>query len=165
MFSIDFQCFQLNVFYFESLIRNFFDENELVLETNDIYKELRLRGYDYGSSFQCLTKAVVCSDRVKASIKWTNWVSFADSMIQMAILGKTSRGLYLPVRIDSLRCDPRELIDQAKSLADGEVPHLSTVFDFHLGLYYTLPKVFDNRKAFPSHCRDRCLKGTGVQRN
>lgn len=112
----------------------FDDQNEIVLRTNDIYKELRLRGYDYGPTFQCLTGAVISTENVRARVKWTdNWVTFVDNMIQMAILAKQIRGLYLPVRIECLRCDPKAMAVAAQHIADQEVPDLPVVFDFYTG--------------------------------
>ncbi len=117
----------------EELKTEFFDKKELILHTKEIYKELRLRGYDYGKTFQCITKSTVNEERLKASIKWNNnWVTFADSMIQLAILGKNSRGLYLPVRIDSLRCDPRVFSAEAKVLGDKH--EFQAIFDYHLNI-------------------------------
>ena len=74
----------------------------LPLSPKEIYKEFRVRGYDYGPTFQGLVEA--SSDGTRGRIKWTgNWVTFTDSMLQLAIIGKKERGLFLPTFIDYLK--------------------------------------------------------------
>ena len=115
----------------------FDEQNEIVLNTSDIYKELRLRGYDYGQTFQCMTGAVISSDKVRARVKWTdNWVTFVDNMIQLAILAKPIRGLYLPVRIECLRCDPKAMAAAAQLNTCDQVKDLPVLVDFCTGKHY-----------------------------
>ena len=102
------------------------NENSLKLEPKDIYKELRIRGYDYGPTFRGLTEAT--ADGRHGKIKHTgSWVAFADAMLQIGILGKSTRGLYLPVRFQSVRCDPRVMAEAVEAL--GENPQLDVVCD------------------------------------
>ncbi|XP_071649697.1 fatty acid synthase-like isoform X2 [Temnothorax longispinosus] len=80
------------------------DEEEM--NTKDIYKELRLRGYQYTGVFRGLKSASVTGSN--GHIAWTsNWVAFMDSMLQMTILGRNSRSLYVPTRIRKLTIDPK----------------------------------------------------------
>ncbi|XP_071569269.1 fatty acid synthase-like isoform X2 [Temnothorax nylanderi] len=80
------------------------DEEEM--NTKDIYKELRLRGYQYAGAFRGLKSASVTGSN--GHIAWTsNWVAFMDSMLQMMILGQNSRSLYVPTRIRKLTIDPK----------------------------------------------------------
>ncbi|XP_071625450.1 fatty acid synthase-like isoform X1 [Temnothorax longispinosus] len=80
------------------------DEEEM--NTKDIYKELRLRGYQYAGAFRGLKSASVTGSN--GHIAWTsNWVAFMDSMLQMMILGQNSRSLYVPTRICKLTIDPK----------------------------------------------------------
>ncbi|XP_071581800.1 fatty acid synthase-like [Temnothorax nylanderi] len=80
------------------------DEEEM--NTKDIYKELRLRGYQYTGVFRGLKSASVTGSN--GHIAWTsNWVAFMDSMLQMMILGQNSRSLYVPTRIRKLTIDPK----------------------------------------------------------
>ncbi|XP_074599538.1 fatty acid synthase-like [Brevipalpus obovatus] len=80
-------------------------ENNIILKTKDIYKDLRLRGYDYGPNFQNLVEAR--SNGSWGRVKYADqWVSFADSMLQVAIFGEKARQLYLPTFIEYMRCDP-----------------------------------------------------------
>ncbi|EDV19161.1 uncharacterized protein TRIADDRAFT_34034 [Trichoplax adhaerens] len=77
------------------------------LSKNDVYKELRLRGYDYGPSFQGIETAA--QDGLAGKLLWNgNWVSFIDTMLQMSVLGLSGRGLRLPTRIRYIRIDPRK---------------------------------------------------------
>ncbi|XP_071628686.1 fatty acid synthase-like isoform X1 [Temnothorax longispinosus] len=80
------------------------DEEEM--NTKDIYKELRLRGYQYAGAFRGLKSASVTGSN--GHIAWTsNWVAFMDSMLQMMILGQNLRSLYVPTRIRKLTIDPK----------------------------------------------------------
>lgn len=75
------------------------------LNTEDIYKELRLRGYEYHGLFQGIIKADL--EKPYGKLKWEdNWVTFIDTMLQFSILGIPMRTLNLPVRIQSCRVDP-----------------------------------------------------------
>ncbi|KAH7986441.1 hypothetical protein HPB51_026667 [Rhipicephalus microplus] len=76
------------------------------LEADDIYKELRLRGYEYHGSFRGIIKADL-NTRQYGKLNWAdNWVTFIDTMLQFSILGNPVRTLRLPVRIQSCRVDP-----------------------------------------------------------
>ncbi|XP_055839922.1 fatty acid synthase isoform X2 [Episyrphus balteatus] len=87
------------------------------LKINDVYKELRLRGYDYGGEF----RGIVASD-IKATagyLNWTeNWVSFMDTMLQFSILKKDLRDLYLPTRIDKVIINPIKHFNMIKEIPD-----------------------------------------------
>lgn len=81
----------------------------LELNSADIYKELRLRGYDYTGVFQGIKSS---HNRGKiGKLLWTNWISFIDTMLQFSILEKDTRGLYLPVRLQYAAIDPNEHLD------------------------------------------------------
>lgn len=59
-----------------------FDEDCVILERKDFYKELRLRGYHYQLLFQGIEKAR--GDGRQALIKWNdNWPAFLDAMLQV----------------------------------------------------------------------------------
>ncbi|KAM3957748.1 fatty acid synthase-like [Aphomia sociella] len=89
------------------------DEPDLLpLVTEDIYKELRLRGYNYGGVF----RGIRTSDPrgTKGELEWNgNWISFMDTMLQFGLIGANTRELYLPTRIQ------RVVIDPATHLAAG----------------------------------------------
>ncbi|KAG7507376.1 fatty acid synthase [Solea senegalensis] len=78
---------------------------KMKLTTHDIYKELRLRGYDYGKTFQGILESNNAGDSGK--LQWTgNWVTFLDTMLQMIVVGLSGRSLRLPTRIRSVCIDP-----------------------------------------------------------
>ncbi|MGH0136067.1 UNVERIFIED_CONTAM: hypothetical protein FKN15_019025 [Acipenser sinensis] len=79
---------------------------KLRLTSSEIYKELRLRGYDYGKTFQGILESNNTGDRGK--LLWSgNWVTFLDTMLQMIVVGLSGRSLRLPTRIRSVCVDPR----------------------------------------------------------
>uniref|UniRef100_A0AAR2JWF8 Fatty acid synthase n=1 Tax=Pygocentrus nattereri TaxID=42514 RepID=A0AAR2JWF8_PYGNA len=81
------------------------EDPKLRLKAGDIYKELRLRGYDYGKTFQGILESNNAGDQGK--LQWTgNWVTFLDTMLQMIVLGLSGRSLRLPTRIRSVYVDP-----------------------------------------------------------
>lgn len=89
-----------------SIIQNIKNEPELLnLNKSDIYKDLRLRGYDYNGLFQ----GIISSDNRGniGELLWNNdWISFMDTMLQYSILGGNSRDLYLPVRLQYAAINP-----------------------------------------------------------
>ncbi|XP_018417291.1 PREDICTED: fatty acid synthase [Nanorana parkeri] len=81
------------------------EKEDVLLSDKDVYKELRLRGYDYGPTFQGIIESSGRGDRGK--LLWTgNWVTFLDTMLQMLVLGIKGRSLRLPTRILSVLIDP-----------------------------------------------------------
>ncbi|KAM9424875.1 fatty acid synthase isoform 2-T2 [Pholidichthys leucotaenia] len=81
------------------------DDPNMNLSSHDVYKELRLRGYDYGETFQGILVSDPSGERGK--LQWTgNWVTFLDTMLQMMVLGLPGRALRLPTRIRSVSVDP-----------------------------------------------------------
>ncbi|XP_028912877.2 LOW QUALITY PROTEIN: fatty acid synthase [Ornithorhynchus anatinus] len=75
------------------------------LSKDDVYKELRLRGYDYGPTFRGILEASGTGKVGK--LLWNeNWVTFLDTMLQISILGVSQRSLRLPTRISSVYIDP-----------------------------------------------------------
>lgn len=83
------------------------DKVNIELDSSDIYKELRLRGYDYQGLFRGVAKADSCGNI--GELKWEgNWISFMDTMLQFSILGKDLRELYLPTRIGRVVINPEK---------------------------------------------------------
>lgn len=92
----------------------------LPLTLPDIYKELRLRGYDYEGVFRGIAE----SDNrgLNGKLKWeNNWISFIDTMLQFSILGQTTRELYLPTRLQRAFINPKEHLALVGSLEDEPV--------------------------------------------
>ncbi|XP_015126151.1 fatty acid synthase [Diachasma alloeum] len=95
------------------------EPNLLRLTSNDIYKDLRLRGYDYSGIFQ----GVKSSDNhgISGELAWVNnWVSFMDTMLQFSILGKDTRDLYLPTRLQYAVINPKAHLEMAENLGENE---------------------------------------------
>lgn len=81
------------------------DKSGLLMNTGDVYKELRLRGYDYGGKFRGITECD--SKALTGKLTWEdNWISFMDTMLQFSIMGKDLRELYLPTRIEKCIINP-----------------------------------------------------------
>ncbi|KAB0791247.1 hypothetical protein PPYR_03047 [Photinus pyralis] len=93
-------------------------KNELRLDKNDIYKELQLRGYNFSGLFRCVDSCAL--DLTNGLIEWAdNWTTFMDNMLQVKILEKDTRSLYVPTYIE------RIIINQdlhQRFLSDGKVP-------------------------------------------
>ena len=93
----------------EKISTNFvkYEDEDEEMSTKDIYKELRLRGYQYTGIFRGLKSAAVTG--TNGHIAWSNkWVAFMDTMLQMMILGQNSRSnrIFVPTRIRKLLIDP-----------------------------------------------------------
>ncbi|XP_059181217.1 LOW QUALITY PROTEIN: fatty acid synthase [Centropristis striata] len=99
---------------------------KLKLTAHDVYKELRLRGYDYGKSFQGILESNNTGDSGK--LQWSgNWVSFLDTMLQMIVVGLSGRSLRLPTRIRSMCVDPALHLDKV-----SRCPEEKTALDVHV---------------------------------
>ena len=82
---------------------------EITLNATDIYKDLKILGYDYGPKFRKL-KNMKTNDfeTIHGEIEWDGtWVTFMDSLLQIMALALPFRKMMVPVMIRSLRCDPK----------------------------------------------------------
>ncbi|KAI1300230.1 Fatty acid synthase [Halotydeus destructor] len=118
----------------ERLCRPDTDPEAMTLTPSELYKEFRVRGYDYGPTFQGITEA--SSDGTRAKVKWLgNWVSLTDAMLQLAIIGKAQRGLFLPTFIEYVKCDIKtvfaELQRNKNQLGESEI---NVVYDKNINL-------------------------------
>lgn len=136
----------------------------LDLTREDIYKELKNRGYDYGPDFRCLTKADQCGRN--GYIEWKEvssltfksgsilerihdedftflktWATFCDSMMQFAILSdRGDRGLFLPTAIESILIDAEQLLQRVNLLkelsiqTDGQPAVVNNQINFTVSL-------------------------------
>ncbi|XP_058417918.1 fatty acid synthase isoform X2 [Diceros bicornis minor] len=97
------------------------------LAQGDVYKELRLCGYDYGPHFQGILKANLEGNT--GQLLWKdNWVTFLDTMLQMSILGSGQRSLRLPTRITAIHIDPATHRQKVYAL-QGEAQAADVVVD------------------------------------
>lgn len=77
----------------------------LPLQTDDVYKELRLRGYNYSGVFRGIREADALG--TSGTLAWEdNWISFMDTMLQFGIIGTDTRELYVPTRLQRALIDP-----------------------------------------------------------
>ncbi|KYN18124.1 Fatty acid synthase [Trachymyrmex cornetzi] len=96
------------------------------MTARDIYKELKLRGYQYRGLFRGLRSVSV--SRTQGHIAWkNNWETFMDTMLQMLIIGYDIRDLYVPMSIQKLLINPvlhasklRDSTDNAKVTTNME---------------------------------------------
>lgn len=89
----------------------------LMLERGDVYKELRLRGYDYAGIFRGINKSDTKANA--GELEWiNNWVSFMDTMLQFSIMGKDLRELYLPTRIERIVLNPQKHLQELETTKD-----------------------------------------------
>lgn len=96
------------------------DADLLTLDTNDVYKELRLRGYNYSGIFRGIRASN--SDGSAGQLAWEdNWISFMDTMFQFSTIGMDTSELYLLTRVLRVVIDP---VAQAEALttAEGSLP-------------------------------------------
>ena len=97
------------------------------MKGEDVYKDLRLRGYEYGPTFQGILSSN--NEGNSGVLKWNdNWVSFLDTMLQMSILPQPGKALRLPTRIKRVRIDPIEHQSHV-ILEDLEAPGVQVVVD------------------------------------
>jgi fatty acid synthase len=110
-------------------------EAGIKLSAKDIYQELRLRGYEYGPTFQGIRTA--SNNGIEGELLWAQgggqWVTFLDTMLQMFILSHSTRNLRLPTRIRSLTIDVEQhstsLIDLEENIKGG---YNSTVVSIYI---------------------------------
>ncbi|XP_075559945.1 fatty acid synthase-like [Dermacentor variabilis] len=90
------------------------------MDCADVYKELRLRGCQYSGAFQGVTKAD--SKKPYAKLKWEdNWVTFLDALVHVSLIWKTKRVFCLPIRIESVRIDPKTHTKIIEAVGDAGV--------------------------------------------
>lgn len=115
-----------------NLVKKVTDKDAILLKTKDIYKEMRIRGYDYSGMFQGLVEA--SSDGSHGKVRWNgNWVTFTDCMLQMAVFGdQSSRTLHLPTFIEYVRIDSKYLLTCADEMRKETG---KSIFDVHFDKY------------------------------
>ena len=88
-------------------------ENEMTLTRDDIYKDLRVRGYDYSGEFQKLSQIRTNDFQTLLGVcEWNgNVVSFVDNLLQAQMLASPFRKLMVPVMVKNMRIDPKVLFE------------------------------------------------------
>lgn len=88
------------------------------LNKDDMYKELRLRGYNYSGVFQGLMSSD--NESFCGELEWANnWISFMDTILQFHLLATNFRGLYLPTSAQRLVINPKAHLELVRSLPAG----------------------------------------------
>jgi len=96
------------------------------MDTADIYKELRLRGYNYGPEFRGVNR--VSTDGCFTDINWGgNWVTFLDCMLHASVV-RFGRETLMPIFIRKMTIDPNLQPDQGliESYSDKFINRLSS---------------------------------------
>ncbi|XP_067207235.1 fatty acid synthase-like [Linepithema humile] len=102
----------------EKLPKQLLNEEE-VMNTKDIYKKLRLRGYQYAGIFRGYKSSSTTGKQ--GHIAWMyNWVTFMDNMLQMTIFGIDTRSLHVPTGIQKLVIDTKLHIQQIRNAAAND---------------------------------------------
>ncbi|XP_066251999.1 fatty acid synthase-like, partial [Euwallacea similis] len=119
-----------------NLPQNIEEMNGDSLSLKDIYKELRLRGYNYKGDFKGLTQ---CNSSVThGKAKWLgNWVSFMDTILQMKILGEDTRLLYVPTRFSKVIINPVAHLEEVRKqrlISRDETVELPVYIDYTSGV-------------------------------
>lgn len=96
------------------------EAEEVELQKTEIYKELQLRGYEYGPHFRGINKMSNTGRRF--TLGWNgNWISFLDTLLQGTLLAERSDTLRLPVRMRYLRIDPKKHVSSVQEEDDNQV--------------------------------------------
>ncbi|CAL7936070.1 unnamed protein product [Xylocopa violacea] len=98
-------------------------EDEEVLTNRDIYKELKLRGYEYTGLFRALKSSSITGTRGR--IAWfKNWAAFMDNMLQITLLALDTKSLFVPTAIQKLVIDTTVHNNIIRNLTDenNEIP-------------------------------------------
>ncbi|XP_026810325.1 fatty acid synthase-like [Rhopalosiphum maidis] len=101
------------------------NSEQMELKSDDFYKELRLRGYQYKDAFLGFVEAN--SEGSRGKVKWTgNWVSFIDTLLQFELISITTRELRLPTHIKEIVIDPvyhKQITERSSNPTEIEVNH------------------------------------------
>lgn len=93
---------------------NSIDEDDY-MTSRDIYKEFKLRGYQYRGKFRNISRVSISG--TKARIIWRdNWTLFMDSLLQLVFLGYDTRELLVAKSINRIIIDPNYHHTQVKSV-------------------------------------------------
>ncbi|KYN02883.1 PREDICTED: fatty acid synthase-like [Cyphomyrmex costatus] len=92
------------------------NDEEEHMSARDIYKILKLHGYQYRGLFRGLKSASVSGS--KGHIIWkNNWELFMDNMLQMQIIRYDIKDLYVPTSIQKLVINP--MLHASKLITDN----------------------------------------------
>lgn len=107
-----------------SLIPDYNEPQEMT--TRDIYKELRLRGYQYAGLFRGIKSASITGR--EAMIEWTNnYCTFLDNMLQLSMISIDTRGLYVPTGIKKIVIDVKHHMNVHRQMSEEKCKSRSTL--------------------------------------
>ena len=91
-------------------------DDELTLTKDDIYKDLRVRGYDYSEKFQKLRQIRTNNFQdVLGQCEWDgNMITFLDNLLQAQMLVSPFRKLMVPIGVKNMRIDPKVLYETVR---------------------------------------------------
>ncbi|XP_076226839.1 fatty acid synthase [Nomia melanderi] len=105
-------------------------DDEEALTTNDIYTELKLRGYDYTGVFRGLKSASLQGTR--GHILWRkNWAAYLDNLMQIKLLGIETRALFVPTAIRKLVVDVKAHTEKVRNFTDDTIDLPVYVYNEH----------------------------------
>lgn len=120
-----------------------------LFEQEEIYRELRMRGYEYNGEFQPILRADM--EGTCGELLWTGkWIPFLDALFQLNTLSQkrvVGGGLVFPTRIRMIKIDPFAHF-QVQKLVTKMVKSMSVPTSFRsivggVERPYVLPVVFD----------------------
>lgn len=98
------------------------------MNTEDFYRELRVRGYHYEKMFKSVVSVKI--DGSEAKVLWqNNWIAFMDNLAQMMLLRKDLRTPVVPTRFRKAILKPSEYLEGLKKLQN-------TTQDVYATAYY-----------------------------
>ncbi|KAF7404650.1 hypothetical protein HZH66_003556 [Vespula vulgaris] len=101
------------------VIKRNLNNEEVELNEKDIYKEFKLRGYQYSGFFKSIRSASLSEP--KGYIEWkSNWAAFMDNMMQMKMINVDTRDLLVPTGIQKLVIDAKAHKEFIQSLTTNE---------------------------------------------
>ena len=109
-------------------------DNELILTKDDIYKDLRVRGYDYSGEFQKLRQIRTNNfQHMFGKCEWDgNMVTFLDNLFQAQILASPFRKLVVPIGVKNMRIDPKVLFETIRHNREGTTQRVYDRADFDI---------------------------------
>jgi len=96
---------------------------DMSLAPEDVYKQFRVCGYDYGETFRNIVAA--SSDGLHVQVKWTGqFIPFSDSVLQSLFLAicKRTSALFLPTKFEYMRINPKMLQAKVDEALAAEKP-------------------------------------------
>ncbi|CAB0015644.1 unnamed protein product, partial [Nesidiocoris tenuis] len=100
---------------------DFKSSGEYPMSSKDVYKEFRLRGYNYKGWFRGIVGAN--PQEHTAKVHWNaNWVAFMDNMLQAQLVYDDLRGLFVPTSIDCLVIDSKGHHQFIQGFEDRDLP-------------------------------------------